>query len=152
LAAIVVVVAVTIGCGSSDEPDPAPSPTAASASDTPVGVPTANVTRVDEGIRTVYEGFLAALNEKRFEEARDMYSACLREKIAVTDLAFGREATGLLTLLSIEPVSNDGSRAEITTETMSEHFIGSQNKFTARVTLILEDDVWRIDGPPVCTV
>lgn len=141
-ATVLVCLLFALSCDSSGESNPEPTATSQ---------PTAAGGSTDAAIREAYEGFIAAMNERRFDDALAAYSACQRAKTSSRDLEFGRGATGRLTLRSLAVLSSDAARALVATVVVSEIFVGTQNVFRLQVPMIYEDGGWRIDGPPPCT-
>lgn len=154
--ALVVPVALAVlllaGCGStsSDAPPVAISRSSPISSETQATVNTSSG-EVDSAIRAAFEGYIAAINDNRFEDAYRALSNCFQKSTSVEMIGAGRVATGRLTLRSIRQIRFDGAQALMATEVVSEFNVGSQNLFKSDVPMVLEDKRWRIDGPPKCT-
>jgi hypothetical protein len=89
---------------------------------------------------------IEALNAGKLDEAYNFYSACVKKKLTKDNLAFGRTATGTVTLLRVSVASANDRAAVAEIETQTKIFVGNQNHFKSNTNLVRENGAWKIDS------
>lgn len=101
---------------------------------------------VAEEISVTIRHQIEALNAGKLDELYDLYSRCAKKQVTKEKLAFGRAATGTLTLLGINVLAANDRTAFVQIETQSLIFVGNQNHFKSKTNLVREDGVWKVDA------
>ena len=165
------IVLLTSACSSGSTkkatPSAAPSPTAVAGGATTPGAtasPTAAIgtavvsgtvvpsaapgidPAIVEALSATIHHQIEALNAGKLDELYGLYSKCAKNTVTKDQLAFGKSATGRLTLLSISVVRADAQTALVGIETRSQIFVGNQNHFRSQSSFVLEDGNWKFDA------
>ncbi len=106
------------------------------------GVDPAVVKELDDVVRREID----ALNVGKLDELYNLYSSCAKKKVTKDQLAFGKSATGTVTLLGIDVLSADDRAALVQIETRTLIFVGNQNHFRSKTNFIREGGGWKIDA------